>query len=188
MAAHSVWVKLAYFSFQSFRRGACVPAEPPIPDDAVQELLQLRLIATLGTTDAVGEILLTPIWYLYQDGRLYLPTSSSSRKARNVAARPDVTVLVDQRRPDLHRWASATGTASIMGGSQAARVNEQVRQRYLSDVGEEVYGQRIADYDDVTVVVTPRAWRSWTPGALATAAEEHGIPDTELASLFQPWD
>src|SRR5215212_317198 len=99
------------------------------PDDAVRELLGLRLIATLGTTSDDGSILLTPLWYLYEAGRLYLPTGSRSRKARNVGALPRVSVLIDQRRPDRHRWASATGMAEIIGGDQSATINARVRQR-----------------------------------------------------------
>src|SRR5215212_1573970 len=102
------------------------------PDDAVRELLGLRLIATLGTTSHDGSILLTPIWYLYEAGRLYLPTGSRSRKARNIVSRPAVTVLVDQRQGDRHRWASAEGTADLLRGADAKAINDRVRDRYLT--------------------------------------------------------
>lgn len=158
------------------------------PTDAIQEFLGLRLIATLGTTNPDGTIQLTPLWFLYEAGRLYLPTGSASRKARNVAVRPAVSVLIDQRRPDRHRWVSATGAAEIIGGSEAAAINARVRRRYVSITGEETYGQLIADYDDVTIVVTPDRWRSWTPTALDRLAAEHGLSDDQLATWFQPWD
>lgn len=160
----------------------------PEPTGAVQELLGLRLIATLGTSNQDGTIQLTPLWYLYEAGRIYLPTGSGSRKARNIAARPAVSVLIDQRRPDRHRWVSATGTAAIIGGHDAAAINARVRQRYVSPAGEATYGQLIADYDDVTIVVTPDRWRSWTPAALDRLAAEHRVTDDQLAIWFEPWD
>ena len=161
---------------------------PPEPSQAVRKLLGLRLIATLGTSNSDGSIQLTPLWYLYDSGRLYLPTGSRSRKARNIDARPAVSVLIDQRRPDRHRWASATGTAAIIGGSEAVAIHTRVRRRYVSAAGEPTYGRLIADYDDVTIVVTPERWRSWTPTALDWLAAEHGLVDEQLATWFEAWD
>ena len=97
------------------------PIAPALPEDAVAELLGLRLTATLGTTNGDGTMLLTPIWYLYENGRIYLPTGSRSHKVRNIQARPSVTVMVDQRQPTSHRWASASGTAEIVGGAEALK-------------------------------------------------------------------
>src|SRR5690349_3398747 len=95
--------------------GRCrMTQHPPEPSPAALDILGLRLIATLGTTNEDGSILLTPVWYVYENGRLYVPTGGGSHKARNVRVRPSVTVLVDQRRPENHRWASAVGTAEII--------------------------------------------------------------------------
>jgi PPOX class probable F420-dependent enzyme len=165
-----------------------MPDAPREPEDAVRELLALRLIATLGTIDDDGSIHLTPLWYLYDAGRLYLPTGARSRKARNLQARPAVTVLVDQRHGERHRWASAEGTATLLGGPDAKAINERVRARYLAAAGESTYGQLIEAFDDVTIVVTPRRWRFWTPGALDRLAAEHGLSDPDLARWFHPWD
>ena len=76
-----------------------MPDPLPEPEKAVQELLALRLVATLGTTNDDGSILLTPIWYLYEADRLYLPTGSRSRKARNLLARPAVTIAAPRSTP-----------------------------------------------------------------------------------------
>jgi len=40
----------------------------------------------------------------------------------------------------------------------------------------------------VTIVVTPRRWRSWTPGVLERLAADHGLAGPDLAHWFQPWD
>ena len=158
------------------------------PGDEIRQLLSLRLIATLGTLNDDASILLTPIWYLYDGGRLYLPTGSGSRKARNVSARPAVTVLVDQRRGDNHHWASATGVAGTIVGPEAKSINARVRARYLTESGEATYGQLIDAYDDVTLVITPTSWRSWTPNALTRVATEHGRSSADISDWFTSWD
>ena len=161
---------------------------PVEPNAAILDILALRLIATVGTVSDDGTILLTPVWYQYEGGRLYMPTGGGSHKARNVRARPGVTVLVDQRHPERHRWASAVGTAEIISGTESRAINDRVRQRYLSAEGEATYGRLIEAFDDVTLVVTPTAWRVWTPGALSELAERHGRAPTDVADWFVPWD
>src|SRR5215217_7979710 len=76
--------------------------------------LKLRLIATLGTHNADGSILLTPIWYVFHAERLFVGTSRASLKARNVLARPRATLLVDQRGAAGHRWVSSVGAAEVI--------------------------------------------------------------------------
>lgn len=158
------------------------------PDDAVVELLGLRLTATLGTLNDDGSLLLTPIWYLYEGGRLYLPTGSRSHKVRNVRARSGVTVMVDQRQPTSHRWASASGTAEIVGGEAAMALNARARARYLTDDGEAVYGQHLGVVDDVTIVVMPSRWRSWLGGTPSQMAPQHGVAEDAVAGWFTAWD
>ena len=97
-------------------------------------------------------------------------------------------MLVDQRHGDRHRWASAEGTATLLGGADASAINRRVRDRYLTAAGEATYGSLIDAYDDVTIVVTPRRWRFWTPGALERLAAEHGLAESEVGDWFHPWD
>ena len=161
---------------------------PPEPDEAVRELLRLRLVATLGTSNADGSIHLIPIWYLYENGRLYLPTGSGSRKVRNVRARPLVTVLIDQRHGECHRWASAEGRAEVLGDAPSQAINALVRDRYLTAAGEAAYGRALRDFDDVTIVVTPTRWRSWMTGTLEQLAQQHGSTPGDVAAWFHRWD
>ena len=68
-------------------------------DPAFQGLLNGRYIATLGTENADGSIHLTAVWYLFEAGSLYVATSSRTQKARNAAARPKASLMVDARKP-----------------------------------------------------------------------------------------
>jgi PPOX class probable F420-dependent enzyme len=160
------------------------------PDEAGRALLALRLIATLGTLNVDGSAQVTPIWYWFNpdDGRVYIATGSRSRKVRNVRARPRVTLLVDQRRPERHRWLIASGTAEIVEGEAAQALNTRVRERYLSAAGEAAYGNWLTDADDVTIVLTPETWRSWTLSNLEAVAAERGIAPEQIPDWFLPLD
>jgi hypothetical protein len=73
-------------------------------------------------------------------------------------------------------------------GADAKAISDRVRARYLTAAGEATYGHLIDAFDDVTIVVSPRRWRYWTPGALDRLAQEHGLAGADLANWFHPWD
>jgi len=101
-------------------------------DPAFQQMLQRRFIATLGTINADGSIHLTAVWYLFEDGRLFVATSSKSRKARNVAAQPKASLMVDGRKPELQRGVTASGKVEVITGKQSQEINRRIQGRYLS--------------------------------------------------------
>ena len=132
-------------------------------NDALRALLDGRHIASLATFDADGGIHQTPIWYLFEHDRLFVESAASSRKVRNVAARPTASLMIDTRRPGSERWLCASGTADIIRGAQAQAINERIRQRYMTKVAIEDprVGPVFAAVDDVTIALTARTWRAW---------------------------
>lgn len=132
-------------------------------DPAFQDLLHGRYIAAFGTENADGSIHLTAVWYLFESGSLYVATSSRSRKARNVAARPKVSLMVDVRKPGAERGVAAVGRAEVISGDQSREINRRLHARYLSAAAmsdphiEPVF----ASFDDVTLRLTPESWSSW---------------------------
>src|SRR5262245_23136775 len=53
----------------------------------IDDVLAARGVTALGTLNDDGSIHLTYLLFLYEDGRFFLETASSTRKAQNVAAR-----------------------------------------------------------------------------------------------------
>jgi PPOX class probable F420-dependent enzyme len=144
----------------------------PVPDATLQEILQGRYIATLGTENADGTIHLTAVWYLFEDGHLFVATSSKSRKARNVLARPKASLMVDVRKPAAERGIAATGKVDVISGDQSRELNRRIHCRYMSAAAmadpriEPVF----ASLDDVTVRLTPVSWTAWDMAILDAQA------------------
>jgi general stress protein 26 len=88
-------------------------------DPSFQKLLRGRYIATLGTENADGTIHLTAVWYLFEDGYLFIATSSKSRKACNIAARTKASLMVDVRKPGAERGVTGAGSAELISGEPA---------------------------------------------------------------------
>jgi len=137
-----------------------------------QELLLQRHIATLGTGNADGSIHLTAVWYLYEEGHLYVATSSRSKKARNVMQRPNASLMVDVRVPGKERGVTAIGSVELVSGTESQAINRRVHRRYLSEeaLADPHVGPVFASFDDVTIRITPASWISWDMATLDAQA------------------
>jgi PPOX class probable F420-dependent enzyme len=141
-------------------------------DATLQGILRGRYIATLGTENADGTIHLTAVWYLFEDGYLSVATSSKSRKARNLAARPKASLMVDVRKPGAERGVTAVGTVDLISGKESQEINRRIHSRYMSAeaMSDPHVGPVFASFDDVTVRITPVSWNSWDMAVLDAQA------------------
>lgn len=141
-------------------------------DPAFQELIRGRYIATLGTENADGSIHLTAVWYLFEAGSLYVATSSRTQKARNAAARPKASLMVDARKPGTERGLTAAGKVEVISGNQSQEINRRIHSRYLSPaaLADPQVGPVFASFDDVTLRLTPASWITWDMAVLDAQA------------------
>lgn len=95
------------------------------PPDVVSFLTE-RHLSTLTTTDPAGDLQVTPVGTTFdpERGLLRIITWATSRKARNVAARPGQRVAVCQ--VDGGRWLTLYGRATATAEPDA--VSEGVRR------------------------------------------------------------
>ena len=141
-------------------------------DQALQEFLQGRYIASLGTENADGTIYLTAVWYLFDEGSLVVATSSKSRKARNVAARPKASLMVDTRKRGTERGVTAAAKAELISSAQSGEINRRIHDRYMSPaaISDPHVGAVLASFDDVTIRLTPVSWTTWDMAMLDSQA------------------
>lgn len=141
------------------------------------DFLKGRYIASLGTENPDGLIHLTAVWYLFQDGKVYVATSSRTRKARNVAGRRKASLMVDTRTPGAERGVVMVGSAAIISGQDSAKLNALIHRRYLSEaaLADPRVGGRFAALDDVTVCLTPTNWYGWDMSELDKSIFEGAV-------------
>lgn len=141
-------------------------------DQNFHDLLRGRYVATLGTENADGTIHLTAVWYLFEDGCLFIATSSRTRKARNVIARPKASLMVDARKPGTEHGATAAGRVELISGGVSQEINRRLHSRYLSAaaMSDPHVGPVFESFDDVTIRLTPISWITWDMAVLDAQA------------------
>lgn len=149
--------------------------------DAARRILDRRLYAVLGTENDDGSVHLVPVLFLFdhEHTHILVETAAVTRKARNIAARPRASLLV--QTPEA-AWVSGSGPATLVRGAEATRLSDSIRAKYLTDQGQKECGSVLAELDDVTIVLTPTRWLGWDMNALLDtfAARGASLDDTEL--------
>ena len=131
--------------------------------DELRSFLGERRYAVLATHDPDGGIRLTPIWFLFEDDRVYFASSSGSRKVKNLERSALASVVVDAREPGRERWVSASGEVEILRDVEAQSINARIHRRYLAPTAlDGPIEAALAASDDVTLRLAPTAWRSWS--------------------------
>lgn len=152
--------------------------------DGMREFLERQPFATLATHNPDGSIHVVPLSYLFEDGQFFLATSSSSRKARNLAARPGATVTVDDR--NTLEWVSATGTVELIRGQRSREINARLYRQSWTEAGLETVGPLLERTEDVTIAITPRRWSAWDiQSTFFAALQDAGVPLDNAESWFR---
>lgn len=121
-----------------------------------ERFLAGRHVAVLASLGPDGQPDLTPIWYLYRDGLLYMRTGIDSVKALNIRRDPRVTVCVQDERPP-YRSVTLHGRASIEAEEEGLAA--AIAHHYLGAVAGAAYlrmaRQNVEHSAEVTLVVRP---------------------------------
>jgi len=133
----------------------------------IDDVLALRVSAAVGTINDDGSVHLAFVIFLFADGKLFLETSSTTRKARNAIARPTASMLVQGvAASGRHLMVSAEGPARVLSGNEAHAANHRLRAKYIKPEALDAIDRAWGRLDDVAIEISPTQWRSWTGGLL----------------------
>jgi PPOX class probable F420-dependent enzyme len=99
----------------------------------VDEFLQVPRFAVIGTIRAKGAPQLTPVWYLYENGYVYVSTSINSAKYRNLTRDPRVCICIAAQHPDA-RAVMIHGAAELIPEKSAWSddIHWRITRRYCN--------------------------------------------------------
>jgi PPOX class probable F420-dependent enzyme len=119
-------------------------------------LLDEPQLATLATVRRDGSILLSPIWYLWEDGGFTLGVAVGDGKLKHIEREPRVTIVVGEREFP-YRGFEMRGEARIADIPYGPTMR-RIAARY---VGEAASGYYDDDEGGVIVRIEGTATRGW---------------------------
>jgi len=126
--------------------------------ETIRRHLEKPITAVVGTLNADGSIHLAFVLFLWRDERFYFETASSTRKARNIAARGTASFAIEGKG----FMAMAEGHGRVIEGDEAHELNRTLRRKYLTEAAASTVGEAWGTVDDIAVEITPETWRSWS--------------------------
>jgi PPOX class probable F420-dependent enzyme len=132
-------------------------------DASVQQLLNRRHIGSIATHNPDGSIHLVAVWFWFDGTDIFIATSSRSRKARNLRANTELSLMIDARDPAASYGVTVTGRARILTGESSKKYNAEIHRKYLSEaaLADPRVGSVFAAWDDITIVVKPASVIAW---------------------------
>jgi len=148
------------------RRNALTPEER-------EEFLLRKLVARLGTQREDGWPHVTPIWYVWEEGRFHLSLGNSRRHLANLRRDPHATMCVDvDPRVDdptkPPRSVVGFGIAELVEDPPRVReITEEMELRYLGAVPPE-FEEALWFEGRTAVIITPERWLAWDQGKVSS--------------------
>ena len=123
----------------------------------IDRFLSGRHVAVLGTNSANGAPVLTPIWYLYRDGRILMRTDKGSVKTRNIEPRSARDGVRPGRARALRQRHCVRQSRRRTRPAKAS--GDDMARHYLGAIGAQGYkraaSEAIERGEEVTLVITP---------------------------------
>ena len=123
----------------------------------IETFLQAPRHAVVGTNPIDGPPQLSPVWYSFENDRLYISIGAGTSKHRNLKRDPRISVCVDGCHPDA-RAVMIYGTAELIEGDHPLRLDMRwriIRHYYETEKAARRYADEVRDLPSVLVIVTP---------------------------------
>lgn len=106
-------------------------ALPTMSEQAVLQFLDGKHVGVLGVNRRRGGPQLSPVWYSYEDGCIWIPTELKVAKVANISRDPEVSFCVDDKEPP-HKGVVFYCTAEIITDNIVDR-RRRIMSRYIGD-------------------------------------------------------
>jgi PPOX class probable F420-dependent enzyme len=94
---------------------AARPAPPTMSKEEMNAFLARPIIARIATVRANGSPQLAPMWFLYEDGVMYMSTRTWAAKVKHMQKNPRVAVVVDEMvAPLKNKVVTIEGTVEVL--------------------------------------------------------------------------
>ncbi len=128
-----------------------------VPHAEIDAFLSERRQAIFATNRAGRPPQLSPVWYVWEDGALYVSTSAHSLKARSIALDNQVSVCVDGGWGD-YRYVALSGVVEV--APYKSEMQQEMRWRIIrkyhdSDEAARTYFDASADEESVVILLRP---------------------------------
>ena len=143
-----------------------MPSMPkPVTEAEVEKFLESKLNMQLATVDEEGYPNVQPVWFIYENGRLYTGTQKTTKKVQNIQKNPDKIYFSIDDENFPYKGVKGRGAATISEDVQRnLQIIEKINLKYLG-TQEHPLAKMLVDNArngiEVVIEITPKFFSAW---------------------------
>ena len=134
----------------------------------IDEYLNRRIMARMATQRADGYPHLTPIWFLWENGKFWHTLGAGRVHLTNLARDPRMSLVIDEDYRLADGLAAGARSVTVRGDAVLSQDPALIRDvtykalvKYLGEEDAELYTEPIMAEGRTIVTMTPTAWVTW---------------------------
>jgi nitroimidazol reductase NimA-like FMN-containing flavoprotein (pyridoxamine 5'-phosphate oxidase superfamily) len=140
---------------------------PELSEEQVKDFLNSKLNLQLATLDSKGEPSIHPVWYLFENQKLYVATPKKSKKAQNAMKNNLVYYSIDDENIP-YKGVKGKATVRLLEDIDSnLKIAEKIILKYMgsleNDIGKFIIGQ-IKEGNEAIIELTPKFYSAWSFG------------------------
>lgn len=144
-----------------------------LTEKQVEEFLsKSKLNLLLGTIDPKGEPNIHPVWYYHENGKLYVETSKSSSKVKNIKNNNAVYFCIDDEKIP-YKGVRGKGTAKISENIERnTPIASKIMIKYTGSLDNQIAKflmDGVKNGFSVILEITPKYYATWDHSTGITA-------------------
>ena len=119
-------------------------------------------ILRLATIDKSGNPHIVPVWYMYQNRKIYIGTNTETQKAKNIKKNSKVAYCVDVgiNSPDIIGVMGVGRAKLILQKTRVKTIAKKILRRYFASLQNKSAQQLLKDTDCVIEII-PKKVTTW---------------------------
>lgn len=119
-------------------------------------------ILRLATIDKSGNPHIVPVWYMYQNRKIYIGTNAETQKAKNIKKNSKVAYCVDVgiNSPDIIGVMGVGKAKLILQKTRVKTIAKKILRRYFASLQNKSAQQLLKDTDCV-IEIMPKKVTTW---------------------------
>ena len=141
---------------------------PQLSEQRVRDfLVNSKLNLQLATIDSKGEPTIHPVWYLFENEKLYVATPKKSKKAQNALKNNLIYYSIDDENMP-YKGVKGKGEVRLLEDIDSNLIiAEKIILKYMgsleNDIGQFIISQ-IKEGNEAILEITPKYYSAWSFG------------------------
>jgi general stress protein 26 len=138
----------------------------PLTEPEVREfLVKSKLNLQLGTTDEQGKPNIHPIWYFFENDKIYVVTQKKSKKATNALREKTIYFSIDDESSPVKGVKGEASVKLLEELNSNLKLAEKIITKYMGNLDNDLARfiiNAIKQGDEVVLELTPKFYSAWS--------------------------